>query len=82
MKVDHTKHPDHGKRSILELEEEIFNLCIEKGVLVARGSWFAAEPDQPQTGMYFRATFAAASASAMTEAICRFGDAVRESYRL
>ncbi|CAK7205654.1 Aromatic/aminoadipate aminotransferase 1 [Sporothrix eucalyptigena] len=82
LKVDHTKHPDHGKRSILELEEEIFNLCIEKGVLVGRGSWFAAEPDQPQAGLFFRTTFAAASASAMTEAIRRFGNAVRESYRL
>ncbi|ERT02798.1 hypothetical protein HMPREF1624_01100 [Sporothrix schenckii ATCC 58251] len=82
LKVDHTRHPDHGKRGILELEEEIFDLCIEKGVLVGRGSWFAAEPDQPPEGLYFRATFAAASAPAMTEAIRRFGEAVRESYRL
>ncbi|CAK7240937.1 MAG: Aromatic/aminoadipate aminotransferase 1 [Sporothrix thermara] len=82
LKVDHEKHPDHGNRGILELEEEIFNLCIEKGVLVARGSWFAAEPDKPLTGLYFRATYAAASAPAMTEAIRRFGDSVRESFRL
>ncbi len=80
--MDHTRHPDHGRRGILELEEEIFNLCIAKGVLVGRGSWFAAEPDQPLDGLFFRATYAAASAEAMTEAIRRFGEAVHESFRL
>ncbi|OAA54743.1 aromatic aminotransferase [Niveomyces insectorum RCEF 264] len=82
LKIDHTRHPDHGKRTILEIEEEIFNLCIASGVLVARGSWFVAEPDQPLAGLYFRATYAAASADAMKEAIRRFGDAVRQSFRL
>lgn len=82
LHVDHTRHPDYEKRSILELEEEIFNLCIEKGVLVARGSWFSAEPAKPQTGLYFRSTFAAAAPDAIKEAIYRFSEAVRQSFRL
>ncbi len=61
---------------------DIFNLCIQKGVLVARGSWFRAEHDKPPTGLFFRTTFAAATPKDMTEAIRRFGGAIRESYRL
>ncbi|CAK7275420.1 Aromatic/aminoadipate aminotransferase 1 [Sporothrix epigloea] len=82
LRVDHSKHPEHGKRSILEMEEEIFDQCIENGVLVGRGSWFAAEPDQPPAGLFFRVTYASASATNMTEAITRFGDAVRKTFRL
>jgi aromatic amino acid aminotransferase I / 2-aminoadipate transaminase len=66
----------------MEIEEEIFNLCIDKGVLVGRGSWFRAEHEKPPTGLYFRATYAAATLEAMTEAIRRFGEAVRQSYGL
>ncbi|EFX02649.1 aromatic aminotransferase [Grosmannia clavigera kw1407] len=82
LKVDHTQHPDHGRRDALELEDEIFKLCIDKGVLVARGSWFSAEPDKPQTGLFFRTTFAAAPPDAIVEAIRRFGEAVKRSFRL
>jgi len=80
--VDHTRHPDASHRSIREIEDEIFDLCIEKGVLVAKGSWFMAEQDKEPSGLFFRATFAAASPDKMTEAIHRFGDAVRQSYRM
>ncbi|KAM7194306.1 pyridoxal phosphate-dependent transferase [Naviculisporaceae sp. PSN 640] len=94
LKVAYPLHPDASTKSLLEVEEEIFNLCIEKGVLVGRGSWFRAEQhnhnsspasqeqhrEQPKE-MFFRATFAAATPENMTEAIRRFGEAVRESYR-
>ncbi|KAK3695067.1 pyridoxal phosphate-dependent transferase [Podospora appendiculata] len=82
LKVDHSLHPDAATRSILEIEEDIFNLCIDKGVLVGRGSWFRAEKDTAPTEMFFRATFAAATPENMTEAIRRFGLAIRESYRM
>ncbi|KAK2073027.1 hypothetical protein P8C59_007341 [Phyllachora maydis] len=82
LKVDHTQHPDAANRSILEMEEDIFNSCIDKGVLVGRGSWFRTEHDKPPTGLFFRATYAAASPEDMAEAIRRFGQAVRESYRM
>lgn len=82
LTVDHTKHPDAGTKSIYEIEEEIFNSCIGRGVLVARGSWFRAEQDKPLSGLYFRTTFAAATPENMTEAIRRLGEAIRESYRL
>ncbi|KAB5579918.1 pyridoxal phosphate-dependent transferase [Coniochaeta sp. 2T2.1] len=80
LKVDHTRHPDASKRSILEIEEEIFNACIEKGVLVGRGSWFRAEHGTVPTDMFFRATYASATPENMMEAIRRFGEAVRESF--
>ncbi|CCC11628.1 unnamed protein product [Sordaria macrospora k-hell] len=83
LKVDHTQHPGiQAGKPILEVEEEIFNSCIAKGVLVARGSWFRAEQDTEPNELFFRATFAAATAENMTEAIRRFGDAVRESFKL
>lgn len=66
----------------MEIEEDIFNKCIEKGVLVGRGSWFRAEQDTMPTALFFRATYAAATPENMTEAICRFGEAVRESFQM
>lgn len=82
LNVNYERHPQAGRRSILEIEEEIFDLCIEKGVLVARGSWFIPEEGKAPTGLFFRATFAAATPDKMKEAIQRFGEAVRESYKI
>ncbi|ATY62899.1 aromatic amino acid aminotransferase [Cordyceps militaris] len=81
LTVDHTKHPDHGKRSLEEIEQEIFDACIEGGVLVARGSWFRAEQHVPLSGLYFRVTYATASVEDMDLATSRFGDAVRSSFK-
>ncbi|KAL6791591.1 pyridoxal phosphate-dependent transferase [Trichoderma sp. SZMC 28012] len=78
--IDHTKHPSAGTRSLEEIEQEIFDSCIKSGVLVARGSWFATEKDAPLPGLYFRATFAAASPENMNTAIARFGQAVKDSF--
>ncbi|KAK7941385.1 aromatic aminotransferase Aro8 [Apiospora aurea] len=50
LKVDHTRHPHASDKSLLELEEEIFDSCIERGVLACRGSWFRAEHDRPLSG--------------------------------
>ena len=82
LKVDHNRHPDAAKRSIMEIEQEIFDICIEKGVLVGRGSWFRAEHGTMPTELFFRATYAAATPENMTEAIRRFGEAVRESFQM
>ncbi|KAK4129527.1 PLP-dependent transferase [Parathielavia appendiculata] len=82
LKVNHELHPHASTKSILEMEEEIFNSCISRGVLVARGSWFRAEQDRPPPGLYFRATFAAATPENMREAIRRLGEAIRESYQI
>ncbi|KAF7544203.1 hypothetical protein G7046_g9833 [Stylonectria norvegica] len=80
LKVDHTQHPHAGQRSIVDIEKEIFDSCIESGVLVARGSWFLTEKDKPPPGLFFRATYASASPENMSEAIRRFGQAVRDSF--
>ncbi|KAI1765331.1 PLP-dependent transferase [Hypoxylon sp. FL1150] len=78
--VDHTQHPQASTKSILEIEDNIFASCIDKGVLAIRGSWFRAEQDVPPSGLFFRTTFAAASEEDMAHAIERFGAAVRESF--
>ncbi|KAI1774131.1 PLP-dependent transferase [Hypoxylon cercidicola] len=80
LQVDHTQHPQASTKSILEIEDDIFASCIDKGVLAIRGSWFRAEQDVPPSGLFFRTTFAAASEDDMARAIERFGAAVRESF--
>ncbi|KAG5982247.1 hypothetical protein E4U55_002163 [Claviceps digitariae] len=82
LKVDYSKHPQSGIKTLEEVEQEIFDSCIDGGVLVARGSWFLAEKEKPMPGLFFRATYAAASAENMNEAIQRFGQAIRVSFGL
>ncbi|KAF2973043.1 hypothetical protein GQX73_g561 [Xylaria multiplex] len=82
LRVDHTRHPHVGEKTLLELEEEIFDSCIESGVLACRGSWFCAERDVELTGLFFRTTFAAATQADMDVAIQRFGQAVRASFKI
>ncbi|KAG6313008.1 hypothetical protein E4U22_001335 [Claviceps purpurea] len=80
LKIDYSKHPQGRTKALEEVEQEIFDSCIDGGVLVARGSWFLAEKQKPMPGLFFRATYAAASAENMNEAIRRFGQAVRASF--
>ncbi|KAH7136550.1 pyridoxal phosphate-dependent transferase [Dactylonectria macrodidyma] len=80
LEVDYTKHPHSAERSIVDIEQEIFDSCIESGVLVARGSWFLTEKDKPPPGLFFRATYASATPENMNEAIKRFGKAVKDSF--
>lgn len=82
LKVDHEQHPDVNTKSLLQIEEEIFEACIDQGVLTCRGSWFRAEHDKPPTSLFFRTTFASASEEQMNVAIERFGTAVKQSFKL
>jgi len=76
------KHPKYGAKTVLELEHEIFEEVIEQKTLLAKGSWFFAEPDVDHPDLYLRATYAAAEETAMVEGIKRFGDALRVSFGL
>jgi aromatic amino acid aminotransferase I / 2-aminoadipate transaminase len=80
LEVDFTKHPSAGSRDLIDIEEEIFNSCIENGVLVARGSWFLTEKNKKLPGLYFRTTYASASPENMSAAIKRFSEAVKKSF--
>lgn len=81
--MDWHKHPAAKTKSILEIEEEVFLAAVEQGVLVSKGSWFSAERENfVPTELFFRATFAAASADKMSEAIARFGIALRGIFGL
>lgn len=54
-------------------------------MLASKGSWFRAEQDAEVTDaddMFFRMTFAAASAEAVREAVARFGAALRSAFGL
>jgi len=83
LKIDWHKHPAAQTKTILEIEEEVFLASIEQGVLVSRGSWFTADRENfVPTELFFRATFAAASADTMSEAIARFGTTLRDIFEL
>lgn len=65
-----------------EVEELIFHAAVDKNVLVSRGSWFLADNSVEETGMFFRATFAAAPADQIDEAIQRLGTALRAEFNV
>lgn len=67
----------------LTIEDKIFAQAQEEGVLVSKGSWFAADDEAKQTaGVNFRLTFAAAPLDALERAVSRFGAAMRAVYQL
>lgn len=82
LKIDHEQHPDVASKKLIDIEAEIFDSCIDKGVLACRGSWFLAEHDKPLTSLFFRTTFASASEEQMAVAIERFGTAIRQSFKM
>ena len=82
FQIDWRKHPDAHSKSLPEVEEEVWQACVERGVLIARGSWFYAQRDIKHEDMFLRATFAAAKFDKMTEGIRRFGEALMESFHL
>ncbi|KAI4139924.1 MAG: hypothetical protein L6R39_006047 [Caloplaca ligustica] len=82
IKVDWRRHPWVGEeKSILEIEDKIWRAGVDRGVLSAKGSWSRAEADAGEE-MFFRTTFAAAGAEDVTEAIRRFGEALRAEFGL
>ena len=81
IKIEWAKHPDHGSKTILEIEDDVFEKFIAERALVAKGSWFRAEGDAG-TELFFRTTFAAAEGEQVREAIRRVGVALREAFGL
>ncbi|KAM0449792.1 hypothetical protein ACHAO4_007089 [Trichoderma viride] len=82
LKIKYSYHPNSKIYSTLDIEEEIFAACLKRGVLLAKGSWFRAEPDLPLQGVFFRLTFAAASAESIEVAVRAFGTALRTIFGL
>jgi aromatic amino acid aminotransferase I / 2-aminoadipate transaminase len=82
LHLDVTKHPHFGKKSVAEIEDEIFHKNIQAGTLLSKGSWFFAERDAAVETLFFRATYAAAPLEQIQEAIRRFAQAVRESFEI
>ncbi|RFU74871.1 aromatic amino acid aminotransferase [Trichoderma arundinaceum] len=82
IRIKHNFHPNSKVYSALDIEEEIFAACLKRGVLLAKGSWFRAEPDLPLNDVFFRLTFAASSAENMEVAVRTFGTALRTIFDL
>lgn len=82
IKIAVEKHPDFGTKSIREIENELFLAAVAENVLISPGSWFSADKNAVHDEMFFRATFAAAESSDMTEAIKRFGVSIRKAFKL
>ncbi|EWC45534.1 hypothetical protein DRE_05392 [Drechslerella stenobrocha 248] len=82
FRVKSERHPAFGRKNMLEMEHEIFEAVIDQKTLLAKGSWFFAEPEGDHPDVYLRATFAAAEEGAMVEGIKRFGNALRISFGL
>lgn len=82
IKIAWTKHPSYGSKSMIEVEDEIFLAAIHEGTLTSKGSWFRAENGVAGEEMFFRTTFAAASAEEVKEAIRRFGTALRSVFMI
>ncbi|OBT44479.1 hypothetical protein VE00_05981 [Pseudogymnoascus sp. WSF 3629] len=80
LEVNLANHPHAATKSILEIEDEMFLACVEKGVLLSKGSWFLGDKTKKPTQLFLRATFAAATAEKMEQAIERVGVAVREAF--
>lgn len=75
----HPRSQSHGPRAI---EQELYERTIQNGALVVPGSWFQADATAVLPNMYFRTTFASLPCEQMTEAIRRFGVAIRLSFGL
>ncbi|KAL7272855.1 Aromatic/aminoadipate aminotransferase 1 [Rhizina undulata] len=82
IKIDVEKHPEFGKKTLKEIEEEVFQAAVQEKVLISPGSWFFADQQAEYSELFFRATFAAAESDAMTKAIKRFGIALNKTFRL
>lgn len=81
IKIDWRKHPEADK-GIDAVEQIIFKAAIAHDVLISCGSWFAADSTTERTELFFRATFAAAPGDKIREAIRRFGEALKEQFKL
>ncbi|CAI6280444.1 unnamed protein product [Periconia digitata] len=82
LKVDFTKHPDYPAESIEGIQDKIFLGNVDHGVLLMPGSWFYANAEDEHDTLFFRATYAAAPAEKIEEAIRRFGESIRKEFKL
>ncbi|KAF2013370.1 PLP-dependent transferase [Aaosphaeria arxii CBS 175.79] len=82
LKIEFKKHPEYPAKDIETLEDQIFMRNIEHGALLMKGSWFYADGNEKHDTLFFRATYAAAPADRIDEAIKRFGEAIREEFGL
>ncbi|KAJ9485471.1 hypothetical protein VN97_g7893 [Penicillium thymicola] len=83
ISVDWTQNPQARSKSTLEIEKEVYDAAIECGALVVPGSWLL--PSEGRGGMeevFFRMTYAAASAEDVEEAIWRLGMTLRGIFKL
>ncbi|KAK3112247.1 Aromatic/aminoadipate aminotransferase 1 [Teratosphaeriaceae sp. CCFEE 6253] len=82
LRVEWTKHPDYPTKTFEGIEDELFHENMRSGTLLMKGSWFCPDKDVDTGRMFFRATYCAAPSEQIREAVRRFGEALRSSFRL
>jgi len=80
LSVDYKKHPDYRRKSLEDMEDEIFHKIIQYKTLLMKGSWFCPEEGAKPDALFLRATYAAASRDKIQEGIKRLGEAVKDSF--
>ncbi|KAJ4304883.1 hypothetical protein N0V90_000411 [Kalmusia sp. IMI 367209] len=92
ISLDRSKHPllrdiedGHGEDEasclLSNIEDRIYIRAKDLGVLISKGSWFAADSDRP-IDLNFRLTFAAAPNNDLEEAVARLGKAIDAEFKL
>ncbi|EMC95510.1 hypothetical protein BAUCODRAFT_578314 [Baudoinia panamericana UAMH 10762] len=82
LKINWHKHPTSTSKTLLEVEDELFQKVIGHGTLLMKGSWFLGEKGSADNEMFLRATYAAAPFEQIREAVGRLGEALREAFGL
>lgn len=79
LRIDASKHPSEPQ-AVDAIEDRIAEMAEEKGVLVARGSWFAVEKSEKE--VFLRITFAAAEEELLEKAIQQLAEVLRAEFGL
>ncbi|KAK5147580.1 Aromatic/aminoadipate aminotransferase 1 [Rachicladosporium monterosium] len=82
LRVEWEKHPDYSRKTLVEIEDELFHANMRHGTLLMKGSWFCPDKEVDTGKMFFRATYAAAPLDQIREAVRRFGESLREAFGL
>lgn len=90
IRVDASQHPKYNSveagQDPSKVELAVYEKGLERSVMMIPGHWFIVEGEnEVRKGnkyMYFRGTFASATADVLSEGIKRFGDVLKAEYGL
>ncbi|KAJ5690148.1 hypothetical protein N7462_004540 [Penicillium macrosclerotiorum] len=81
IEINWRLHPSYkAGGSHQKIEQAIFGAAKKEKVFLTPGTCFWSASEEPQDQMFFRATYASASRDELTEAVRRFGVALRNEF--